>query len=138
MILFSRNRKYISALAFIMTTSLKTTSSSLGSYLNNRNQTNRQNRVHTLSFNINWLISINDLKIASELWSYTPYECRWFFFDIIVHCTTTLRCKCSFRGWYTSLQCWFWNIWRHMNNSPLNVRLQIHVLKIDEQPQLQN
>ena len=34
-ILFSKNCKYISALAFITTTSRKTTSSSLGSYLRN-------------------------------------------------------------------------------------------------------
>lgn len=65
-ILFSRNLKYISALAFITTTSLKTTSSSLGSYLNKKiKQTNKTKFTHFHS-SIK-LINSDDLKIVFQL-----------------------------------------------------------------------
>lgn len=54
MILFSRNRKYISALAFITTTSLKTTSSSLGSYLNKKSNKTEITHFHFINKLINF------------------------------------------------------------------------------------
>ena len=65
---FSINFKYISALEFMMTTSLKTTSSSLGSYLKNKIQwnldiTNLYNKVLGIA---NSLLNPNNSKIYEK------------------------------------------------------------------------